>query len=120
MPAESGRASHWDLMLQYGNSLATWELLQPLDASAQVDARRLPDHRLEYLTYEGPISRGRGIVRCVDRGNYVRLRCDDECWQVILHGNRFHGLLELVSCPEGSYGWRVSFRPAPPGTDATR
>ena len=46
---------HWDFMLEQENALATWALPQPPD-TAEMPAEPLPDHRLAYLDYEGPIS----------------------------------------------------------------
>ncbi len=41
----------------------------PLTVAAwPIKGERIPDHRRLYLDYEGPISGGRGNVRCVARG----------------------------------------------------
>ncbi|MCE9606936.1 MAG: hypothetical protein K8U03_18790 [Planctomycetia bacterium] len=69
-PVESRRPSHWDFMLEHGEVLRTWALdLAPDIRELQVVAL-LPDHRLEYLAYEGPISGGRGTVAQWDAGTY--------------------------------------------------
>ena len=75
MPPTAERGSHWDLMLENRGVLLTWELPElppgPLPASfGQLGIRRLPDHRIAYLEYEGPVSNDRGTVRRVDRGTY--------------------------------------------------
>lgn len=61
---------HWDLMLEQGEVLLTWQLLRDPFAPANypIPARRIGDHRKLYLTYEGPLSGGRGTVRRVDEG----------------------------------------------------
>ncbi len=61
---------HWDLMLEHGQVLLTWQLeREPTDAAAlPIPARRIGDHRPAYLTYEGPVSGDRGDVRRVDAG----------------------------------------------------
>ena len=64
---------HWDLMLEAGEALRTWRLLQAPDSTGNVDAEPLPDHRLHYLDYEGPVSGGRGEVKQWDRGVYALL-----------------------------------------------
>jgi hypothetical protein len=60
---------HFDLMLETNAHapLHTWRL----DAFP-VPGRiiLLPDHRREYLTYEGPVSHNRGHVRRVSAGEY--------------------------------------------------
>ncbi len=79
-PPHYEKPSHWDFMLESDGVLRTWELrelpkawavlLGEVAGSATVEALPLPDHRLAYLDYEGPISGGRGSVRCCDRGTY--------------------------------------------------
>ena len=75
LPSTSARGSHWDLMLENQGVLLTWELPNlppgPLPASfEQLGIRRLPDHRIDYLEYEGPVSNDRGTVQRVDSGEY--------------------------------------------------
>jgi hypothetical protein len=56
---------HWDLMLQVGAALKTWRLPQPPAPGRSMPALSLPDHRLDYLEYEGPVSGKRGaVIRC--------------------------------------------------------
>ncbi len=59
---------HWDFMLETAGVLKTWRWPTPYAGTFFAEA--LPDHRLEYLEYEGPVSGGRGSVRCWDRGVY--------------------------------------------------
>lgn len=61
---------HWDLMLEEGPGLRTWRLTEAPQPGRAIAAERLPDHRCEYLDYEGPVSGGRGTVRRVDHGTY--------------------------------------------------
>lgn len=94
LPADASRASHFDLMLcsiddsalaateENAKVLWTWEVPlalaqsfaseEPLAASQPVlPVQPLEDHRLAYLTLEGPISGNRGSVRQVDAGTYT-------------------------------------------------
>lgn len=62
---------HWDLMLAVPGraGLATWQLpANPLLGRGPIAARPLGDHRRAYLTFEGDIGGGRGVVRRVDAG----------------------------------------------------
>ena len=61
---------HWDLMLERDGVLVTWQLLrEPAGSSSlPIPARRIGDHRIAYLEYEGPVSRDRGTVRRADSG----------------------------------------------------
>ena len=70
VPSEVARPSHWDLMFECGGVLKTWELASFPSGESVVLARRLPDHRLAYLEYEGDVSNNRGRVRQVDSGKY--------------------------------------------------
>ena len=45
-------------------------------------AEALPDHRLIYLEYEGPISGDRGTVVAWDRGEYRLKRQSDAEWVI--------------------------------------
>ena len=58
-------------MIQTGPVLRTWALeAEPFsDRSIPAAALVLPDHRLAYLNYEGPISGNRGnVTRCAAGG----------------------------------------------------
>jgi hypothetical protein len=71
------RGVHWDLMLETaGGCLRTWAIDEEIVGGRVVGARRLGDHRVEYLGYEGPISGDRGWVRRVDEGVY-----ESELWE---------------------------------------
>jgi len=86
------KKAHLDLLMerQPGGPLASWrlletpvtpdtpvapELLDVLDSLEQglhgLPAESQPDHRREYLTYEGPVSGGRGRVQRIDGGTVV-------------------------------------------------
>jgi hypothetical protein len=104
-------AAHLDLMLQRGEVLATWRL--PSDPAAlaceeALEATRLPDHRLAYLTYEGPVSRGRGRVRRIDRGTWEPIRTDEALWEFHLRGASVRGQFELRRDPERTGQWTLT------------
>lgn len=66
---------HWDLLLQQGDVLKTWRLLQPVTPGTWIAAEQLSDHRLHYLTYEGPVSGNRGSVFRVTSGKFRPVEC---------------------------------------------
>ena len=86
---------HWDLMLESEGRLRTWELeAAPVDG-VKVRAEALPDHRLHYLEYEGPLSEDRGTVRRWDAGIYLLLGEFEDQLECELSGERFQGRLLL-------------------------
>jgi hypothetical protein len=88
---------HWDFMVEIGPgaALRTWAIDARPVAGKELPARQLPDHRQEYLTFEGNVSGGRGSVRRWDEGT-----CDVEVWTVdrvilILSGGQLTGSVEF-------------------------
>jgi len=61
---------HWDLMFESAGRLATWGLESVDFTHLTAPATQLPDHRLEYLDYQGAISGDRGSVSRVVSGRY--------------------------------------------------
>ncbi len=70
-PPGSERPAHWDLMLESAGTLLTWALAAAPQPGKKISAEALPDHRLSYLDYEGPVSRDRGQVSRWDAGHYT-------------------------------------------------
>lgn len=103
--------THWDLMLEAGPVLRTWQLGAPLAPGCTVPAQSSFDHRLLYLDYEGPISGNRGSVVQWDRGEFDWLKQEENEVSVLLHGMRLQGVL-LVR-PAGGNGF-AQFEPASP------
>jgi hypothetical protein len=101
---------HWDLMLEQGETLATWRLAARPDVGLgeTIYAERLADHRLAYLDYEGPVSGGRGEVRRIDRGSWRPIETEATHWQVEFDGQVLSGGYELRRGGADSRVW--SFR----------
>jgi len=96
-PGDAGPAElHWDLMLEFGDSLRTWALTSEPQAGEPIPAAELPRHRLDYLDYEGPVSRGRGIVSRFDRGTFQIVDESPEQLSIDLHGELLAGPLQLT------------------------
>lgn len=83
---------HWDLMLEREGVLATWALDEPIAPGVGHRARRLADHRLVYLDYQGPISGDRGSVRRLDRGTFETLSWDACRIVVQFSGSQLNGV----------------------------
>jgi len=99
---------HYDLMLSVGEALATWQLpASPVELAEgdKLPARRLDDHRVAYLDYEGPVSRGRWRVRRIDKGHYDLIHQGPSRWEVLLAGGKLAGRWELVRLGETGDAW---------------
>ena len=95
--------THYDLMLERPEALATWQVASSpaeLAPGGSLAARRLGDHRKAYLTYEGPVSGGRGQVAILDAGSYEPVASADGRWLVRLAGRKLRGTFELIRTGE--------------------
>jgi len=93
---------HWDFMLEQGESLRTWRLSAEPNSPGEIFAEPLSNHRLEYLDYEGPVSRDRGEVTQWDRGEYEVIEESPDRLSVQLHGKKLKGRTTLQSVTENS------------------
>ncbi len=93
---------HWDLMLEQGDVLLTWQLLrEPVNReSLPIPARRIGDHRKAYLDYEGPLTRSRGTVRRVDFGSLDIVEDTAQGLRIVFTGKRLHGSFLLQKVDE--------------------
>jgi hypothetical protein len=108
-PTGSDRAPHFDFMLQSGNVLRTWALSDQPSRGQAVEARMLPDHRLHYLDYEGPVSENRGTVTRWDGGTFQWLT--DLPGEVVVRvtGTRLAGTVSLTLPAESCEKWSFLF-----------
>jgi len=67
-----GRDVHWDFMLESGNTLQTYRLDKAPNEVLHhpTNAIKIFDHPLKFLTYEGPVNRGKGNVCIIEAGIY--------------------------------------------------
>lgn len=102
------RGLHWDLLLevskQYKAPLKAWALDAPPDSQEIIYGCVLPDHRSEYLNYEGDITENRGYVIRWDSGIYStypgKSVSDDRnsvCYSFL--GSRLNGICEIQLIP---------------------
>jgi hypothetical protein len=102
--------THWDLMLETAGALRTWQIHQYPVPNQQLAATPLPDHRLDYLQYEGPVTGNRGQVSQWDGGNYEgTVPTKRELFSVRLKGGAFCGTLTLQPHPKHQGSWQVQF-----------
>lgn len=91
-------ALHWDLMLEWDDSLKTWSLSREADQyGSKLEGTPLPDHRSLYLDYEGPISGDRGSVLRWDSGQFTLLGETPAGLLLEFQGQRLSGTYTLAS-----------------------
>jgi hypothetical protein len=101
---------HWDLMLEKGEVLTTFRLEQPPEVASTgaTRATKIFDHSLKFLTYEGPVQKGTGKVRIVDRGTCDVPVEEEDVITLRLHGTILQGDLTLTRI-EGT-SWQLALR----------
>jgi hypothetical protein len=89
---------HWDVMFEGQGVLTTYRSPLPPERIAEgtVVVEKIFGHDLKFLTYEGPVNKGRGEVHIVDSGTFemfgenekkLKLRVEGKilCGDFILH-----------------------------------
>jgi len=105
---DAPRGLHFDLMLERGGVLVTWALAEPPEPGLELDAESLPDHRIAYLDYEGPVSGGRGSVTRWDRGEFDEIEWSDTRRVVELRGEKLACRATIERVPGGPTQWRLA------------
>lgn len=112
------KPSHWDLMLEMDGMLATWELsklpaawadalkLDQRENDSPTVATRLPDHRLAYLDYEGPVSGNRGEVTRTAHGTFEILESNPDTLIATLGGEPLQGIVKLTRADDSEI-WKL-------------
>jgi hypothetical protein len=106
---ETAGGVHFDLMLELAAALRTWSLAQAPLPGVEIHAKALPDHRLAYLDYEGPISGSRGTVTRWDRGTYHLEQQSKSDLILQLDGERLKGRASLAKKQETENEWVFLF-----------
>jgi hypothetical protein len=86
---------HWDLLLEAGDVLWAWRLLEEPATGKDVPAERNFDHRKLYLDFEGPLSGDRGSVKQWESGTFEWFENASDRVVVKLEGTRLKGTAEL-------------------------
>lgn len=102
--------AHYDLMIDWGEGLASWRCqTPPEEAGTQgLACRRIGHHRRAYLDYEGPVSRNRGHVARIDRGQCSILMATDSRWVVSFRGQRLRGRYALQARDSDRRDWLLT------------
>lgn len=107
-------SSHFDWLIQKGSSgpLIAFRVAERIDRPgvAAFRAQRIPDHRAEYLDYEGPVSGDRGEVQRLAAGRAELHAAESRLTAVVDFGSgprRWQGVPE-VGGASGEGWWRFS------------
>ncbi len=110
------RTLHYDFRLEREGVYKSWAVPKGIPESPGVRrlAVQVPDHSLEYGTFEGTIpagSYGAGTVKIWDSGVYILEDWTDETITFALHGSRLHGPYTLIRFrKQGDRGWLLFMR----------
>ena len=80
--------THWDLMLERDGILETYRLAEPPEKwrKRAIEAVKIFDHPLKFLSYEGSVNEGKGRVEIADCGTYRLIKKDENQQQVSFSG----------------------------------
>jgi len=106
---------HWDLMIEKGGVLTTFRLSQSPENACNhaIEAVRIFDHALRFLTYEGPVQKGTGKVRIVERGACRVLDENEGSMTLDLQGTLLQGHFTLTWLEADR--WEFTPQPQRPG-----
>ena len=106
----TGDSVHWDLMLESGNTLLTWRLEKnPAEVvSHSVEAVKIFDHPLKFLTYEGPVNEDKGQVKIADTGVCQIFQANDENIELNMSGQILKGKFTLTHVKDDRWQFGTS------------
>ena len=109
-----GKDVHWDFMLQLGETLQTYRLDKaPEEVLHQTaNAVRIFNHPLKFLTYQGPVNKGRGNVRLIEAGTYQITHQKRNRIELNLSGQILRGKFTLTHIKNDS--WQFARDSQPP------
>jgi bifunctional non-homologous end joining protein LigD len=107
------RTLHYDFRLERDGVFKSWAV--PKGIPEEIGPRRLavqvPDHPLDWGSFEGTIPKGEygaGTVEIWDQGIYELLEWTDEAIVFILRGKRFEGAYSLIRfAHKGPRDWLI-------------
>ncbi|MBW8036205.1 MAG: hypothetical protein FVQ79_11390 [Planctomycetes bacterium] len=88
---------HFDFMIEQGECLQTWRIDTAPDKFTHdaVNAEKIPDHPLRFLTYEGPVNEGKAAVQIADSGTYRILENNESNITLDMDGKILQGKFSL-------------------------
>ncbi len=92
-----GEQQHWDLMLGGEGILETYRVALPPErwGKEAIEAVKIFDHPLKFLTYEGPVNKGKGRVEITDCGIYHLIKSGENQKQISFEGKLLKCVYQL-------------------------
>lgn len=89
---------HWDLMLEIGDTLQTYRLDKAPNKVLHhaVNATKIFDHPLKFLTYQGPVNKGQGNVCITESGTCQIIQAECDRIELVLSGKILKGKFILT------------------------
>ena len=107
------RTHHFDFRLEKNGVLKSWAVPKglPMEPGTKRLAIQVPDHDLDYRSFEGQIPEGQygaGQVTIWDEGTYEAHEWTDRKISISLKGHRIIGDYELIQFPRaGEQAWLI-------------
>ena len=100
--------AHWDLMLEQNGILETYRLAEPPEKWGQkaVEAVKIFDHPIKFLSYEGSVNKGKGRVEIADCGTYHLIEKDKTQKQISFAGKLLRAEYRLCLIEDNK--WELS------------
>ncbi len=103
--------AHWDVMLRQGDTLLTWRITVPPEKmhGIPIEAEKISDHPLKFLTYQGTVNNGKGNVEIADAGTYELIKRTPDKIKISIACRIINGVMELMLI-ENSL-WQLKYQP---------
>ena len=90
--------THWDLMLEKSDVLETYRVNKPPEewGKGLIEAVKIFNHPLKFLTYQGSVNNGKGNVTIADSGVYRLLTENENKLTVDFEGVIVKGIKEII------------------------
>jgi len=100
--------THWDLMLERDGILETYRVAEPPEkwGKEAIEAVKIFDHPLKFLSYEGSVNEGKGRVEIADGGTYRLIKKDENQKQISFAGKLLREEFQLYLIKEDRWELR--------------
>ncbi len=99
---------HWDFMLESEDLLSTWRIsIPPAELSnTATTAEKIFDHSKKFLTYRGPVNKGKSNVTIADKGTYSIISENKDQLQIRIKAKILNRKFSLIKRPENT--WEIT------------